>query len=168
MSAGLELYGQRRDGSEFPIEVSLGPLETDQGMLVLSAIRDISARKETERHLAQLEARARGLLEMAPEAMVVVNRRGEIVLLNLQAKRQFGYDRGELLGQNVTTIIPDGFADRLLTDGVDVLAQQIAGGIDLTGRRKDGSELPTEIVLSPLPSGEGILVIHDISLRKDA
>jgi PAS domain S-box-containing protein len=168
MGVGLELYGLRKDGSEFPIEVSLSPLETDQGMLVSSAIRDVSVRREAERHLAQLEARARGLLEVAPEAMVVVNRQGEIVLLNLQAKKQFGYGGSELLGQNVTNIIPDGFAERLLRDGVEVLAQQIAAGIDLTGRRQDGGEFPVEIILSPLQSGEGILVIRDISLRKNA
>ena len=125
-------------------------------------------RKDAEKRLAQMEARSRGLLEAAPEAVVVVDRRGEIVLLNLQAEKQFGYRRDELLGQKVTNIIPEGFASRLLTDGVDVLAQQIVTGIDLTARRRDGSELPIEIMLSPLESGEGILVIRDVSLRKDA
>jgi PAS domain S-box-containing protein len=168
MGAGLELYGQRKDGTEFPIEISLSPLETDEGTLVSSAIRDISVRKETEKHLAQLEARSRGLLEAAPDAMVVVNQRGEIVLLNLQLEKEFGYHRDELLGQKVTNIVPEGFAERLLADGVDVLAQQIVSGIDLIGRRKDGSEFPIEIMLSPLRSGEGILVIRDASVRKDA
>src|SRR5882762_6639347 len=125
-------------------------------------------RKDAEERLAQMEASSRGLLEAAPEAVVVVDRRGEIVLLNLQAEKQFGYRRDELLGQKVTNIIPEGFASRLLTDGVDVLAQQIVTGIDLTGRRRDGSELPIELMLSPLESGEGILVIRDVSLRKDA
>jgi PAS domain S-box-containing protein len=168
MGAGLELYGQRADGTEFPIEISLSPLETDEGTLVSSAIRDISVRKEAEKHLAESEARSRGLLEAAPDAMVVVNQRGEVVLLNLQLEKEFGYHRDELLGQKLTNIIPEGFAERLLTDGVDVLARQIASGIDLTGRRKDGSEFPVEIMLSSLRSGEGILVIRDASVRKDA
>ncbi len=168
MGDGLELYGQRSDGTEFPIEISLSPLETDEGTLVSSAIRDISLRKKTEKHLAQLEARSRGLLEAAPEAMVVVNQNGDVVLLNLQLEKEFGYRRDELLGQNVTNIIPKGFAKRLLADGIDVLAQQIVGGIDLIGRRKDGGEFPIEIMLSPLRSGEGILVIRDASVRKDA
>ena len=168
MGVGLELYGQRKDGTEFPMEISLSPLETEEGILVSSAIRDISLRRETERHLAQLEARSRGLLEAAPDAMVVVNQLGEIVLLNLQVEKEFGYDRSELLGQKITNIIPEGFAERLLADGAEVLAQQIPAGIDLTGRRKNASEFPIEIMLRPLQSGEGILVVRDASVRKDA
>jgi PAS domain S-box-containing protein len=168
MGAGLELYGQRKNGTEFPIEISLSPLETEDGTLVSSSIRDISVRKDAEKLLAQTEGRSRGLLEAAPDAMVVVNQHGEIVLLNLRAEAEFGYRRDELLGQKVTSIVPDGFAERLLQDGVDVLARQIVSGIDLTGRRKDGSNFPIEIMLSPTQDGEGILVIRDASPRKDA
>ena len=168
IGTGIELVGRRKDGAEFPIEIMLSPLESAEGILVTAAIRDISVRKEAEKHLAQMEARSRGLLEAAPEAMLVVDQRGEIVLLNLQAEKEFGYRRDELLGQKVTNIIPEGFAERLLTDGVEVLAQQIVTGIDLSGRRKDGNEFPIGIMLSPLASGEGILVIRDISQRKNA
>src|SRR5476649_2851832 len=135
IGTGIELVARRKDGSEFPIEIMLSPLGSAEGILVTAAIRDISVRKEAEKHLAQMEARSRGLLEAAPEAMVVVDERGEIVLVNLRAEKEFGYRRDELLGQKVTNIIPEGFAQRLLTDGVDVLAQQIVAGIDLTGRR---------------------------------
>jgi PAS domain S-box-containing protein len=121
------------------------------------------------------EARYRGLLEAAPDAIVVVNQAGEIVLLNLQAENQFGYRRDELVGQQVKNIIPEGFAERLLADDLrsaeDALAQQIGTGIELIGRRKDGSAFPIEIMLSPLESAEGILVtaaIRDISVRKAA
>ena len=64
-----------------------------------------------------MEGRYRGLLEAAPDAMVVVNQGGEIVLLNVQAEKQFGYRRDELLGQKVKNIIPEGFAERLIADG---------------------------------------------------
>ena len=77
-----------------------------------TAIRDINARKDAEKHLAQMEGKYRGLLEAAPDAMVVVNQDGEIVLLNVQAEKQFGYRRDELLGQKVKSIIPEGFAER--------------------------------------------------------
>src|SRR6202049_4565491 len=120
-------------------------------------------------------AKYRGLLEAAPDAMVVVNQGGEIVLLNVQAEKQFGYSRAELVGQKVKSIIPEGFAERLIADGTrsaaEALAQQIGTGIELKGRRKNGSEFPIEIMLSPLESTEGILVtaaIRDISVRKGA
>jgi PAS domain S-box-containing protein len=107
--------------------------------------------------------------------MVVVNQRGEIVLLNVQAEKQFGYHRDELVGQQVKNIIPEGFAERLLADALrsaeDALAQQIGTGIELTGRRKNGSHFPIEIMLSPLESAEGILVtaaVRDITKRKKA
>src|SRR5580704_13917206 len=112
--------------------------------------------------LELLESEYRGLLEAAPDAMVVVNQGGEIVLLNVQAEKQFGYRRDELLGQQVTNIIPEGFAERLVADGLrsaeDALAQQIGTGIELHGRRMDGGEFPIEIMLSPLASPDGILV----------
>jgi PAS domain S-box-containing protein len=130
---------------------------------------------ETQTRMLQSEARYRGLLEAAPDAMVVVNQAGEIVLLNAQAEKHFGYSRDELIGQKVNNIIPEGFAERLIADGArsatDALAQQIGTGIELIGRRKNGSEFPLEIMLSPLQSAEGILVtaaIRNISARKKA
>ena len=173
IGTGIELTGRRKNGSEFPIEIMLSPLESTEGILVTAAIRDISVRKAAEKHLGQMEGRYRGLLEAAPDAMVVVNQGGDIVLLNVQAEKQFGYHRDELVGQKVKNIIPRGFAERLIADGnrtaAEALAQQIGTGIELNGLRKDGSEFPIEIMLSPLESTEGILVtaaIRDITTRK--
>lgn len=107
--------------------------------------------------------------------MVVVNQTGDIVLLNRQAEKQFGCSRDELLGQQVTNIIPEGFAERLIADDLrsaeDALAQQIGTGIELTARRKDGTDFPIELMLSPLATGGTILVaaaIRDITVRKKA
>jgi PAS domain S-box-containing protein len=175
IGTGIELIARRKDGSEFPIELMLSPLKSAEGILVTAAIRDISERKDAENHLVQMEGRYRGLLEAAPDAMVVVNQGGDIVLLNLQAEKQFGYRRDELVGQKVKNIIPQGFAERLHSDGLrsaeGALAQQIGTGIEITARRKDGSEFPIELMLSPLKGAEGILVtaaIRDISARKEA
>src|SRR4029078_705623 len=102
--------------------------------------------------------------------MVVVAQRGEIVLVNVQAEKEFGYHRDELVGQKVTNIIPEGFAERLIADRLrsadDALAQQIGTGIELIARRKDRTEFPIELMLSPLESAEGTLVtaaIRDIT-----
>ncbi|MDB4988642.1 MAG: sensor signal transduction histidine kinase, partial [Myxococcaceae bacterium] len=138
-----------------------------------AALRHIGKRRAAELQLTQMEGRYRGLLEAAPDAMVVVDHRGSITIVNRQAEKQFGYPRDELLGQQVTTIIPHGFAERLIADGArtaaEALAQQMGTGIELIARRKDGSEFPIELMLSPLESSEGILVttaIRDISERK--
>jgi PAS domain S-box-containing protein len=173
IGTGIELSGRRKDGNAFPIEIMLSPLVSAEGTLVTAAIRNISVRKAAERHLARMERRYCGLLEAAPDAMVVVNKDGEIVLLNMQAVKQFGYRRDELVGQKVTNIIPDGFAERLMVDSLrtceDALAQQIGAGIELSARRKDGGEFPIEIMLSPLESVDVALItaaIRNISVRK--
>jgi diguanylate cyclase (GGDEF)-like protein/PAS domain S-box-containing protein len=134
---------------------------------------DITELLNSEEHLARMEERYRGLLEAAPDAMVVVNPSGEIILLNVQAEKQFLYTRDELVGQNVKTIIPNGFAERLIADALrseaEALGQQIDTGIELLGRRKDGTEFPIEIMLSPLESTEGTLItaaIRNITARK--
>jgi PAS domain S-box-containing protein len=175
IGTGIELSGKRRDGSRFPIELMLSPVQSVEGILVTAAIRDISMRKAAEAHLAQMESRYRGLLEAAPDAMVVVNPAGEIVLLNVQAEKQFGYRRDELAGQKITNIIPEGFEERLTADALrstaDALAQQIGSGIELSGRRKDGSRFPIELMLSPLQNADGVLVtaaIRNITARKAA
>jgi PAS domain S-box-containing protein len=119
------------------------------------------------------EARYRGLLEAAPDAMIVVKEDGEIVLLNARVEKQFGYGRDELVGRNVAIIIPEGFKERLFSDALrsraDALAQQIGSGLELSGRRSDGTEFPIEIMLSPLESGGETLVtgaIRDITERR--
>jgi diguanylate cyclase (GGDEF)-like protein/PAS domain S-box-containing protein len=160
----------RKDGSQFLASATLTALRDADGSLrgFSEISHDLSESEESE-------ARYRGLLEAAPDAMVVVNQDGEIVLLNVQAEKQFGYRRDELVGQKVKNIIPEGFAERLIADALrsaeDALAQQIGMGIELNGRRKDGSEFPIEIMLSPLEGAEGILVtaaIRDITTRKKA
>ena len=173
IGTGIELVARRKDGTEFPIEIMLSPLQSADGILVTAAIRDITTRRLAEAQLLQMEGRYRGLLEAAPDAMVVVDQAGDIVLLNVQAEKQFGYRRDELVGQPVTNIIPEGFAERLIADDLrsaaDALAQQIGTGIELVARRKDGTEFPIEIMLSPLQSADGILVtaaIRDITTRR--
>jgi two-component system cell cycle sensor histidine kinase/response regulator CckA len=165
----------RKDGKDIQIELTVSPIRDALERIVGSSTigRDISARKKAEKHLVQMEARYRGLLEAAPDAMVVVNQNGEIILLNVQAEKQFGYRRDELLGQKVKNIIPEGFAERLIADGLrspaDARGQHMGTGIELIGRRKDGSDFPIEIMLSPLDGLDGILVtaaIRDITERK--
>jgi PAS domain S-box-containing protein len=171
----FETVRVRKDGKQVQIEVTVSPIRDALEIIVGASTiaRDISVRKAAEKHLIQMEARYRGLLEAAPDAVVVVNQNGQIVLLNFLAEKHFGYQRDELLGQNVKNIIPKGFAERLATYGIatpgDPILPQRGAGIELDGRRKDGSDFPIEIMLSPLDTADGILVtasIRDITGRK--
>jgi PAS domain S-box-containing protein len=157
----------RKDGSRFLASITLTALRDSAGNLqgFSEFSHDLSESKESG-------AKYRALLEAAPDAMVVVNQAGEIVLLNVQAEKQFGYSRDELIGQQIKDIIPEGFAERLIADGTrsaaEARAQQIGTGIELSGQRKDGSKFPIEIMLSVLESAAGVLVtaaIRDVTER---
>jgi PAS domain S-box-containing protein len=168
MGAGRDLFGRRSDGSEFPVEIGLSPVQTAEGPGVLASIVDITERKRAER-------RFRLAVESAPDAMVMINREGRIVLVNLQTEKLFGYSRDELLGEMVEILVPERYRPRhpayresfLLSPSV----RAMGAGRELFGRKKDGSEFPIEIGLNPIETGEETLVLSaivDITARKEA
>ncbi len=166
MGIGLELFGLRKDGSEFSVEIGLSPLQVEDTTFAMSAIRDVSVRTHAQ-------ARFRGLLESAPDAIVIIDGRGRIVLVNSQTERLFGYQRTELLGQPVEFLIPERYRARhTVHRGAfvsDPRVRPMGASLDLYAKRKDGSEFPVEISLSPLETDEGTLVtsaIRDITERK--
>jgi PAS domain S-box-containing protein len=166
MGSMLELYGLRRDGTEFPVEISLSPLETEDGMLVSSAIRDITDRKRAE-------DKFRGLLESAPDAMVILGPDGKIQLVNGQTEKLFGYQRAELIGNRIEMLVPERFRERHPHHRDSYFAgpkaRPMGMGLDLFGRRKDGKEFAAEISLSPIVTPDGTLVtaaIRDVTDRK--
>jgi len=165
MASGLELLGERKDGTVFPVEVSLSPVETEQGFLVSCAVRDMTERKKAERTL-------QAILECAPDAMVVVDVERRIQLVNSQTERLFGFVRDELIGKSVETLVPErlraGHPEKFATFIGEPRFRAMGSGLRLSGQRKDGSEFPIEISLSPVETADGLLVsaaIRDVSDR---
>jgi two-component system sensor histidine kinase/response regulator len=166
MGAGLDLSGRRRDGTLFPAEISLSAVQTADGRLVTAVVRDVSERLKTQ-------AKFEGLLEAAPDAMVGVDSTGTIRFVNTQGERLFGYPRDELLGRPIETLVPQRAraVHPTLRQGyfAEPQVRPMGAGIDLSGRRKDGTEFPAEISLSSIETEEGVLVtaaVRDVSERK--
>jgi protein-histidine pros-kinase len=166
MVAGLELYGRRKDGDRFRAEISLTPVDTDDGLIVASSIREVQPRDQTDAYF-------RMILESAPDAMIIVDDDGRIAVVNGQAEKMFGYGRNELQGQPIEVLLPVRLRTKhnLHRRGFKAKPslRPMGVGLNLVARRKDDSEFPVEISLSPVSTGSGAFVssvIRDVTERK--
>src|SRR5690606_16716529 len=144
----------------------ISPVIINDKQLFIGFIRDITEKKKSEEKF-------RNLLESAPDAMVIVGTDGKIIMGNQQTEKIFGYKRDEILGREVEMLMPDrfrfGHPHHRAAFFADPKARGMGAGLELYGRRKNGSEFPVEISLSPLETEEGIIAIaaiRDITERK--
>jgi PAS domain S-box-containing protein len=173
-TTSFRIPSRRDDGSSRLVEAELTCARDAQGKVRFVAISAKDVSEDARLHEAQAtEAKFRGLLEAAPDAMVILRSDRTISLVNGQLERMFGYRREELLGTPIEILVPDRFRDAHVTHRDRYFAEPrtrpMGAGLDLFGRRKDGTEFPVEISLSPMQTDEEMLVtaaIRDITERK--
>jgi PAS domain S-box-containing protein len=167
----------RKDGSRFWANVIITAVRDHNGTLLgFSKItRDFTERRKAEESVRLSEERFRSLFEFSPDAIIVSDQDGKIAEINAQVEKFFGYSRGELLGQSVETLVPErfrrGHPAHRKEYGAEPRTRPMGIGLELYGRRKDGTEFPVDIMLSPVRTDGGKLVlsvIRDLSEKKKA
>ena len=169
---GREVTGQRRDGSTFPLHLSVGEADVEGERKFTGIIHDLSARVRLEDRLRSSEARWRSIVESAVDGIVVIDAKGRIEAFNPAAERLFGYSEAEVIGQNVNMLMPspyrqehDAYLSRYLTTG----EKRIIGvGREVTGLHRDGTRFPVHLSVGEMAvNGERKFtgILHDLSNR---
>ena len=176
MGERSEIYGLRKDGSEFPAEASISKLKTSKGLTFTVILRDITERKQIENQLAESEAWFSGILNIADDAVIAVDESSVIQLFNKGAERIFGYSVEQMIGQSLNTLLPKRFAETHQSHirgfaQTPVAARQMGERSEIYGLRKDGTEFPAEASISKLKTSKGLtftVILRDITERKEA
>ena len=176
MGDGRDLFGQRKDGTEFPIELSVNPLTTDEGTMVLATVSDITVRKQAEEALRRSEEQLAGIINSAMDAIITVDDKQRIILFNSAAEKMFKIEAAEAMGQSLTKFIPERYrsahSEHIRGFGETRITKRAMGSLDpLFALRSDGEEFPIEASISQIESGGRKLftvILRDITERLKA
>ena len=176
MGKGMILSATRKDGSEFPVEISLNPIQTkDNGLLVVGMINDITRRVESEIARWKNENLLKAIIESAVDGVITITDRGVIESMNPAAERLFGYEKGEVIGKNIKYLMPEPYHsghDGYLHNYLNTHEKKIIGiGREVVGLRKDGTTFPFYLSVSEVDQGDKKFfagIVHDLTEEKKA
>jgi len=170
---GREVFGLRKDGTTFPMDLSVGEAKQDQGSIFVGIIHDLTERERVERALRESNARLKAVVDTAVDGVILIDARGCIVEFNPACEKLFKYRTEEVLHQNVKMLMPPSYRtehDGYIRNFRETGERKIIGiGREVLGQRKDGSTFPMGLAVGEArQEGESIFVgiIHDLTERK--
>ena len=170
---GREVFGQRKDGTTFPMDLAVGEAKQDDGSIFVGIIHDLTESKRVERELRESSARLRAVVETAVDGVILIDSRGRILMFNPACERLFQYRADEVMHENVKLLMPPPYSvehDGYIRNFIETGHRKIIGiGREVVGRRKDGSTFPMDLSVGEAKQdGEAIFVgiIHDLTERK--
>ena len=172
---GREVIGRRKDGSTFPMELSVNEMETGDKRMFVGLVRDITLRKQSEETLQRSEATVRSIVETAVNGIITISAVGQIRSFNPASERLFGYSTAEVVGQNIKMLMPspfheehDGYLENYRNTGI----RKIIGiGREVVGRKKNGDTFPLDLAVSEIKMDKEKMfvgIISDATARKEA
>jgi PAS domain S-box-containing protein len=173
IGVGRVVVGERKDGTTFPMDLSVGEAKEDGESIFVGIIHDLTERKRSEQAIREAAQRLKAVVDTAVDGVILIDARGKVMMFNPACEALFGYGAAEVIGRNVKMLMPAPFRgehDRYLSNYLTTRVPKIIGiGREVSGRRKDGTTFPMDLSVGEAMQDDGpvfVGIIHDLTERK--